>query len=446
MTASNLAPDWSALFADHVARLTRGYADALAESGWDAVVIHCGTALKRSQFDDQFWPLRPVPHFAHWLPVAEVDAALLIRPGQRPTLYRLDTWSFWESAPTLDAPHLWDQVDTVPIAKVEDIRGLLPVAKVAFVGEDRSRAALWSLGEDAVNPPALVLALDQLRVRKSAYEVACLAEANRLAAVGHDALRDTFRHEDASELDLHLAYLRATGQDDPETPYKNIVALGANAATLHHIAYGRRATRDASLLVDAGATFLGYASDITRTWVRGSGDAVDVFAALVQGVEAFQLRLCGQVAVGTPYEALHEAAHQEITQLLVDLRVFKTTVVAAWSADLSRKFLPHGLGHSLGLQCHDVGCALRPPERPGSVLRNTATITQNQVFTIEPGVYFIPRLLQPLREGPHAGLVDWGLVDALTPLGGVRIEDDLQVLEHGVRNLTRELLPVGGGR
>jgi Xaa-Pro dipeptidase len=68
------------------------------------------------------------------------------------------------------------------------------------------------------------------------------------------------------------------------------------------------------------------------------------------------------------------------------------------------------------------------------------------VVTIEPGVYFIDSLLGALRaNGPGQRAVDWKLVDALAPLGGVRIEDDLLVLDHGVRNFTREQLPLGGG-
>jgi len=73
-------------------------------------------------------------------------------------------------------------------------------------------------------------------------------------------------------------------------------------------------------------------------------------------------------------------------------------------------------------------------------------IAAGQVFTIEPGVYFIDGLLRPLREGEGSARVDWALVDALTPFGGVRIEDDLLVTgpeEH--RNMTREHLPRGGG-
>jgi Xaa-Pro dipeptidase len=89
-----------------------------------------------------------------------------------------------------------------------------------------------------------------------------------------------------------------------------------------------------------------------------------------------------------------------------------------------------------------VGCALRPPKKENPFLRNTAEIAPRQVFTIEPGIYFIEALLAPLRGSPD---IDWKLVDALAPFGGVRIEDDIVVEDRGIRNLTREVLPVGGG-
>jgi len=63
------------------------------------------------------------------------------------------------------------------------------------------------------------------------------------------------------------------------------------------------------------------------------------------------------------------------------------------------------------------------------------------VMTVEPGLYFIPMLLRPFREGEHASRFDWKLIDELTPLGGMRIEDDVIVTETGNRNLTREYLP-----
>lgn len=428
------------LYAEHLARLRDAYALALEQTGWDAVVIHSGSPLKRSQFDDQYWPLRPVPHFHHWLPLTETDAALLVVPGHTPQLLRVQASSYWEKP--LDQPisHVWPHFIQHTLTDVADVARHLPQQRVAFIGEDLTRASIWQLPQNAVNPHDLLIKLDALRVHKSAYEVACLAEANRLAAAGHNVLREAFLAGDTSELDLHLAYLRTTQQDDPETPYKNIVALGQNAATLHHIAYGRAPTNAGSLLVDAGATCLGYASDITRTWTRGNTHGVDVFAALVQGLETLQQRLCQAVRVGHPYEELHEDAHRQVTELLCDLQVFLCNPPEALAAKLSRAFLPHGLGHSLGLQCHDVGCALVKPRADNPWLRNTSTISEGQVFTIEPGVYFIPALLEPLRHGPQAHLVDWRLVDQLSPLGGVRIEDDVEVLASGVRNLTREVL------
>src|SRR5262249_10175359 len=110
------------------------------------------------------------------------------------------------------------------------------------------------------------------------------------------------------------------------------------------------------------------------------------------------------------------------------------------ASGISRAFFPHGLGHSLGLVCHDVGCAEIKPKPNNPFLRNTSTISADQVFTIEPGIYFIQMLLEPLRRGANAGRLDWSLVDALAALGGVRIEDDVQVLAGGLRNFTRDHL------
>ena len=97
------------------------------------------------------------------------------------------------------------------------------------------------------------------------------------------------------------------------------------------------------------------------------------------------------------------------------------------------------LGHSLGIQVHDVGMRLRPPRADNPFLRNTSVIEAGQVFTIEPGCYFIDGLLAPLRGDQRAALLDWTTVDALRPFGGVRLEDDVVVTAGGMRNLTREV-------
>ena len=436
------------LYKAHVAHLQAKYEEALGAAGYDAVVIHSGALKKRSDFDDQYWPLRATPHFQHWAPLDEPDCALVVASGKKPKLVWLRDGSFWEKPAPLEVDHWLASYDVVHVKTPEEAKAHLPQPgpRVGFIGEERARAVSWGFAVEKVNPDGLALKLDQLRVKKTPYEVLCLEEANRRAARGHDAIAKAFRAGDASELELHLLYLKATAQDDAETPYKNIVALGENAATLHHIKYGRSAAGtpgSQALLLDAGATFQGYCSDITRTFVKGSGAAATAFASLVAGVERFQQKLCKDVAIGNPYEALHEEAHRQVGASLREAGVTTLSVDEAVAGGVTRAFFPHGLGHSLGLQCHDVGCALIKPKPENPFLRNTSTIAEGQCFTIEPGIYFIGALREEVKAGKHGGAIDWKLVAELAKMGGVRIEDDVVVTggASSVRNLTREFLP-----
>src|SRR6266404_836463 len=381
--------DFKELHRRHIEAVSRGVGAALDKTGFAALVVHSGTPQKRTDADDQYWSLRPTPHFQHWLPLAEPGCLLIAVPDRRPVLMRPPVQSFWEAPPAPESDHFWGSFEVVEAVP------RLPAGRVAFVGDDASAAAALKIAD--VNPPELLRALDALRVRKTPYEVACLAEANRRAAPGHEELRRLFRGADRSELELHLAFLGATKQDDAETPYKNIVALGKHAATLHHVSYSKRAQPAQSLLVDAGACFAGYCSDVTRTWVKGSGAAESAFAHLISGMEAMQQRLCAQVRVGMPYEELHDDSHRQVAGILREAGISRLSAEELVSRGITRAFYPHGLGHSLGLQCHDVGCALRPPREDNPFLRNTTEIAPRQVFTVEPGFYFIDALLAPLR-------------------------------------------------
>jgi Xaa-Pro dipeptidase len=427
----------------HVAQVTRGIGEALGKLGLDSVVLHSGSLVKRTRFDDQYWPLRLNPHFAHLIPLEAPDSAIVIVPGARPKLVHNVARDYWDGAAPIADVRVFEAFDVVRVDGVDAVQTQLPVpTRSAFVGDDEARARAWGFDATAVNPRELVRALDALRVLKSAYEKACLAEANRRASFGHLKVRDAFMAGDPSELDLHLMFLARTAQDDPETPYKNIVALDAHAATLHHVHYSRRSLPAQSLLLDAGATFRGYASDITRTYVKGKGAAASAFSGLVTGMESMQQRLCAEVAVGLRYEALHNRAHEHLGELLASLGVIRASADELVATGATRWFLPHGLGHSLGLCCHDVGCAEEKPSADNPFLRTTITIAPDQCFTIEPGCYFIPEKMALLRSSPLNSQADWPLIDALAKLGGVRIEDDVVVRAGApVDNLTRAVLP-----
>lgn len=432
------------LYRAHLEELQRRTDVVCKKHRLDGLLLHSGTPQKKTQFDDQFWPLVTVPVFKHWLPLNVEGCVLHVEPGQKPTLYFNVERGFWEGPPSPESNHFWPFFRVVEVHSAAEIRKALQakIGGLAGVADDRGFLAGLGLADDRVTPKALVEDLDATRVTKTPYEIFCLKQANMRACRGHAAVLAAFRSGDHSELDLHLLYLKETGQDDPETPYKNIVALNEHAATLHHVSYGREKIAAQSLLLDAGASFCGYDSDITRTAVKGSGAAADVFKGVVDGVDRLQRQLCAQAKRGVGYEQLHDQSHHLLAAVLKETGIAKASASAAALVDdgATRKLFPHGLGHSLGLVTHDVGCRQIAPKTENPFLRNTSVVDTGQVFTIEPGCYFIPSLLAELKAMPIAAHLDWSLVEQLTPFGGVRVEDDLLVEEAGVDNFTRPFL------
>jgi Xaa-Pro dipeptidase len=297
-----------------------------------------------------------------------------------------------------------------------------------------------------VNPKALLARLDWERSYKSEWEVGAIAAATARAAPAHRAAEAAFR-AGAPEMAIHHAYLAALGDVEEALPYTSIIGLDEHAATLHYHGKSRRENGKARVfLIDAGAAVNGYASDITRTHVAAEADPV--FRRLLDGMKALQAALCAEARPGTSYVALHERASLLVGKLLAETGVLRVPGEEAVAKGLTFPFLPHGLGHFLGIQVHDVAGrqidrdgTIAPPPEGHPALRTTRVIEERMVFTIEPGLYFIPMLLEPHRAGPAKGAFDWALVDRLVPSGGIRIEDNIFVGRDANRNLTRECLP-----
>jgi Xaa-Pro dipeptidase len=436
-------PDLTSLYGDHV-RVRRERAErVLAETGFEALLLDSGEPFQYFA-DDMDAPHHEAPHFAHWTPLAGPHHLLLVRPGEEPLLVRVAPEDYWYEQAPLGEPFWKDAFDVREVGTREEAWAALgPLGRTAYVGDSPGDAGEHGLPEDALEPAAVIARLDWDRSYKTAYEVACLEEAERMAARGHHAAREVFQ-AGGSELDIHHAYVAAVGCVDKELPYESIVGLDEKGAILHYT--GKRTVRDGKvLLIDAGARHLGYASDITRTWTTDACDGT--FRELVEGMDALQQTLCNNVRPGLPYPELHHMAHVEIGRLLRSTGLVRVDADDAVELGLTRPFIPHGLGHFLGLQVHDVAGHQRSPEggtaEPPDLhpfLRTTRTIEEDQVFTIEPGLYFIEMLLRPHREGDTAKHFDWELVDRLTPCGGIRIEDNVLVTADGHRNLTRPLI------
>jgi Xaa-Pro dipeptidase len=430
----------SALFREHVAERQRKAAEALRGTEFDALVFSSGSP--HTYFaDDWDAPFHPLAHFAHWCPLAGPHHLLLVVPGARPRLVRFAPEDYWFEPQELGEPFWTSEFEIVEVGTREDAwKALGPVESVAYLGDEVERALEAGF---VPNPEKVVSRLDWDRAYKTDYEVRCLEEASALAAKGHVAARNAFE-AGASELAIYYAFLEAMERTEHELPYSGIVAVDEKAAYLHYTSK-RRVENGNVLLIDAGAQSRSYAADVTRTHVARKCD--ERFIALRDGVAALQQELCRAVRPGIPFGDLHLDAHRRIAALLVESDLLSADAEEAVSSGWTRPFFPHGLGHHLGLQVHDVGGHLKDrdgaknlPSLEHPYLRNTRTIEPRHVFTMEPGLYFIEMLLRELRQGEAASRFNWKLIDELSPLGGIRIEDDLLVTDHGHRNLTREHL------
>ncbi len=180
--------DVASHYSDHLATLSRAYDQILADHSLDAVVIAAGRAALKNRFDDQYRPLAITPAFAHWLPLPESEAVLVIRSGKQPRLIRVVTTDFWETVPRCESDHFWPAFEVLQVGDPAAVAEHLPKARVAVIASDELPFA----APGPINPPALVAAIDAVRTRKPAYENACLAWASRRAVKGHRATAAKF--------------------------------------------------------------------------------------------------------------------------------------------------------------------------------------------------------------------------------------------------------------
>lgn len=432
----------SALYPAHLAEIERRSADALVAAGRDTLAIAAGMPSDW-YLDDQGYPFKPNPHFLHWLPLNEAPGSWIVyTPGHKPRLIFLQPHDYWHVVPAAPSGYWTTHFDIVTIREPGQARAHLPKdpSRCAIVGE--ANCAVGDFVPD--NPAPLMNLLHYRRAFKTPYEITMLRVASKLGVHGHRAAEAAFR-EGLSEFDIHCRYLEATRLTQHQLPYGNIIALDAHAAVLHYMHFDRSPPAHAhSFLIDAGGQFHGYASDITRT--HAASDAQE-FQSLIDAVDAAQRGFCARVRAGQGYPELHLHAHHVLMQVMRDGGFLTCSAEAAVANGISSTFFPHGLGHLIGLQVHDVAGFARdeqgntiPKPEGHPHLRLTRTLEPGMVTTIEPGLYFIDMLLAELKVRPAAKDVVWTKVDAFRKYGGIRIEDDVACTDGDPLNLTREAL------
>ncbi|KAL5480336.1 hypothetical protein ACEPAI_1606 [Sanghuangporus weigelae] len=370
---------------------------------------------------------------------------------------------------------------------------LFPETKAVFVQMQLSRTDAY-----------LLAALHRARLIKTDYEITQIRKANGISSRAHEvvmrtlgrAVRGLIKREPGAAIErpllpgewliekeaeaeaIFVASCRREGSE--HQAYLPIVAASTRAATLHYccndkeFAWGPVHPHDRHnngtlvngqakdilpqvLLIDAGCEWKCYASDITRTMPVGNGGKFTPEArAIYELVLEMQKTSLEIIKPGLHWDAVQLLCHRVLVRGFQKLGIFlspDSPNSGSWNSEeailasgVSAAFFPHGVGHSLGLDVHDVPSASKPgvnntigkgtdlgaPEFY-TYLRLRLPLEENMVVTVEPGIYFHPHLLAPVRSSRH---IDHAVLARYEAVGGVRIEDVVLITADGHENLT----------
>lgn len=248
------------------------------------------------------------------------------------------------------------------------------------------------------------LLMEELRLYKDSQEISLIQHAANCTA---EAMVESLDFVNArnNERDIAAAIEYGFKKRGCQVAFQTIVGSGRSAATLHYVECNRELKKGEMVLIDCGAEYNLYAGDITRV-VPVGGRFSDWQRDLYTIVLDSQIAALKTIRAGVTVEKVYNTAAKVLTEGLVYLGVLKGKTSKLLAEKAFKPFFPHGIGHSLGLDVHDIG-----------ELRGKATLEKGMVFTVEPGLYF------PKRAG-------------YIPASGVRIEDDVVVTEKGCTVLT----------
>ncbi|KHN97647.1 Xaa-Pro dipeptidase [Metarhizium album ARSEF 1941] len=326
-----------------------------------------------------------------------------------------------------------------------------------------------SLSRLSLDDSCLLPAMDRARVVKSDYEVAMVRRANDISSAAHRSVAERIlRLTNEREIEAIIqAVCIANGSRSQAYPI--IAGSGPNASTLHYGSNDAPLKGKQCVVIDAGCEWNCYASDITRT-LPLSGSWSPRAAAIHAIVQRMQEECIAEVAPGKLWRDIHLHAASVGMEGLLKLGILKGSREDVARAGTVAAFFPHGLGHHVGLEVHDVSGTLAlgaatahgvqlgfgkravvTPSMLADMIRLASSpddmgvqeskgqhLQPNMIVTVEPGIYFCREYLEATFRGDptHAQFIDWDLLEEYYDVGGVRIEDCLLVTEHGYQNLT----------
>ena len=283
---------------------------------------------------------------------------------------------------------------------------------IGWMNDFRAKTRKKFLAPDEII--ALDHSLHEMRLFKSRTEISAMRKSARIAAVAHQRAMQVCK-PGMNEADIHAELLHTFTRNQCDASYIPIVGGGANACVLHYVSNRDELNDGDLLLIDAGAEYHGYASDITRTFpVNGvfSGPQRDLYEVVL----AAQLKAIDEVRAGNPWDHVHETAVKVATEGMIDLGILKGSLEEILEEEHFKDYYVHNTGHWLGLDVHDVG--------EYEIDGHSRVLEPGMVLTVEPGIY-IP---------PTATAVDetWRGM-------GIRIEDNVVVTKDKADVLTSDI-------
>jgi len=280
-------------------------------------------------------------------------------------------------------------------------------------------ARMRAINRKPIHPPQTIVdpatIVHEMRVLKSSEELELMQVAADIAAEAHcEAMKAARAGMQEYELEALIEKVfRQRGAAGPA--YTSIVGAGANATVLHYINNDGELRDGDLLLIDAGAEYKGYASDITRTFPingRFTKPQRDIYDLVLKA----QMECVEMVRPGTTHEQLKQHSIEVLTEGMVELGLLDGKPAELIKEKKHEKFYMHGLGHMLGIDVHDVGLYYFG--------KDSRALEPGVVMTVEPGIYISP----DTKDIPEQYL---GI--------GVRIEDDVLCTANGPRVLTNKV-------
>lgn len=237
-----------------------------------------------------------------------------------------------------------------------------------------------------------------------------------------------------NERELEAIFIeRCLALGSKEQAYDGIFGSGRNAATLHYVHNNEGLKGRWNVLVDAGAEWGCYASDVTRT-LPLSGSFNTESRNIYELVLRMQKESLSLIKGGVKWEDVHIRAHQVAAEGLLKLGILKGgSRDEIINQGISAAFYPHGLGHYLGLDTHDTGGKpnYNDSDPKFRYLRIRGKVPAGSIVTVEPGIYFCRFIIEPyLQNAEQKKYIDESVLDRYWDVGGVRIEGKSLITHH----------------